>query len=237
MRYARNWTAVFCMLLFTAACNEGPTAPSVTPDLSPGAVYDGMSVQGCTSEGHCVLPPISSDPSEPPDCDMWYKPDCGACATSTVIGPDDVQTPSSCPGGGGTGPAPGGDPYTGGGAPGTTPPPPGVNAYQEGPLAWGACILAILGTGYTIDQVASAFEGWWHAQQAYESAKRMYDAIVANPESTSPEAIQLWEFQMEYYKNRRDDAFGVVKERTGATGWALVGAAAACGVAAFLPTP
>jgi hypothetical protein len=130
MRDARNLIAMLFTLLITAACGDGPTSPSQARDLPAGAAYNEMSVQGCVSDDHCVLPPISSDPTEPPpDCDVWWKPDCGACATGGIIsGPDYVGVASACPGGGGTSPGPGGDPTDpgggGGGSGGTAPPPP-----------------------------------------------------------------------------------------------------------------
>ena len=104
-------------------------------------------------------------------------------------------------------------------------------------MAWGACVLAVLGTVYTIDQVADAFEAWWVAQREYDSVKRMYDAVVANPDAVSPETIDLWTLRVTYARDRRDAAMGSICEKTGASYWALGAAAVGCGVAAFLPTP
>lgn len=229
--------------LMAAGCVDSPSLPDApaTPIRVEGPGYD--ELQGCVSDpdGVCAIGGVVVNPgAPPPDCNVWYSPSCGECMTGGVIsGPNDMQVSSVCTGGGGTGPAPGGtDPYApGGGAgpgAGTT---PQLTTYQQGPLLWGACVLAVLGSVYTIDQVAGAFEGWWNAQQQYESARRMLNAIQANSANMEPATVQLWEFQVQYYENRRDDAVAAVREKTGGTGWALLGAGAACGAAAFMPTP
>jgi hypothetical protein len=233
MRDARIWIAMFSVLLSVGACSDSPTAPMAS---APDAAYDYMEVQGCVSGGICGLPEYTTpgEPDEPPDCEMWWKPDCGACATGAIGSPEDMQGTYGCAGDGG-------DPYTpppGGGSAGTgTTPPPSSTAYEEGPLTWGVCVLAVLGSVYSIDQVADAFLAWWNAQKEFESAKRMYDAVVTNPELVSPETIQLWEFQVQYYKDRRDAAISAVSEKTGASYWALGAAGLSCGAALFLPTP
>lgn len=114
---------------------------------------------------------------------------------------------------------------------------PTPTPYEQGPLAWGTCVLAVLGTAYTIDQVAGAFESWWQAQQEYDSARRMLDAIQENPGAYTAEMMSLWEFRVEYAEDRRDAAIDSIREKTGGTYWALAGAGAACTLAAFLPTP
>lgn len=110
-------------LLTFGACADSPTSPDQqTPaqeiSSGEGPVLD-VQVQGCVVGGICSLPPISSDPSEPPpDCDVWWKPDCGACATGGIIsGPEGGMSVQGCPdvppggpGGSGTPPPPGGDP-------------------------------------------------------------------------------------------------------------------------------
>jgi hypothetical protein len=119
MRNVHNWFLAFTLLV-TGACADGPTAPVTS---APDVVYD-VGVQGCVDGGICKLPEITT-PGEPddPHCDMWWKPDCGACATSTIGSPEDMQGVSGCPGGG-TGPGSGGDPTAPGGGGGGTPPPP-----------------------------------------------------------------------------------------------------------------
>ena len=104
-------------------------------------------------------------------------------------------------------------------------------------MAWGLCVLGVLNSVYSIDQVAGAFEGWWETQKDYESAVRMLNAINSNSESVTPEMISLWEFRVETYRIRRDAAIEAVREKVGGSYWSLVGAAGVCGIAAFLPTP
>jgi hypothetical protein len=65
----------------------------------------------------------------------------------------------------------------------------------------------------------------------------MYSAVLANSEQVSAETLQLWEFRVQYQRDRREDALGAVREKVGGSNFALAIAAASCGVAAFLPTP
>jgi hypothetical protein len=122
---------------------------------------------------------------------------------------------------------------------GFAPPPyyPPPSGFNDGPLAWATCVLAVLVTTYSVDQVADAFTTRWDAQRAYESARRTLDAIYANPQAVSPETVGLWEFRVEYHRYRRDAAMSSVSDATNTSYWALAGAAVACGAAAFLPTP
>lgn len=195
-----------------------------------------------TVDGVYVMCPVTPAPSVP-TCDPWASLDwCGgdgSCQMSspTTGGPESVSAMGCETGGDGGGVGGPGmvGPGGGGGEVGTGSSFTGPAA--EGPLAWGACVLGVLGSGYSIDQVAGAFESWWSTQREYESARRMLDALQANPESTTPEMMSLWEFRVEYHQNRRDDALAAVHEKVGGSYWALVGAAAACGIAAFLPIP
>lgn len=237
-----RFSVAVVLLLGGAACADSPVlSDTPSPSVGEGAPrYD--ELQGCVTDpnGVCVIGGVVVNPgAPPPDCNVWYSPSCGECMTGgATIAPDEMRVSSVCSGGGGTGTAPGGggDPYVPGGGTGSGS-GTGGTTYQEGPLLWGACVLAVLGSAWTVDQVAGAFQGWWNAQQDYESARRMLDAVQANSANIDPATIQLWEFQVQYYKNRRDDAVAVIEEKTGSTGWALLGAGAACGAAAFLPTP
>jgi hypothetical protein len=112
-----------------------------------------------------------------------------------------------------------------------------TDAYREGPLLWAACILAVLNSAYSVDQVAGAFQSWWSAQKEFESTERLYNAIMANPDGVSTEVQQLWSFRLEYQRTRRNDAMSSVNGLVGGSYWALGAAAVACGAAAFAPTP
>jgi hypothetical protein len=233
MPYLRLFSALLFSLLFTA-CGNLPT--------ESGRGSDDIITVSQSGPSQALDPVVVIG-----TCDPYLSLDrCGQeedCMTSMDVAPalGDFSTLSGCgTGGGGTsGPGDGGGTgVVGGTTPGTaTPPPPSTSAYREGPLTWGICVLTILGSAYSIDQVAGAFQGWWTAQMEYESAKRMLDAIQANSQNIDPATMQLWEFQVEYHRKRRDDAMAVVSEKTGASYWALATAALGCGAALFLPTP
>jgi hypothetical protein len=157
-------------------------------------------------------------------------PDCEAAPPPPEVDP--CYAYGQC-GGGGQWPWDGTEPTT----PTPTPTPAPEDAFKTGPLAWTACILTVLNSGYSVYQVAGAFETWWGAQKEFESAERTYNSILANPDGVSLEVQQVWEFRVEYHRNRRDDAVGAVREKVGGSYWGLLFAGAACGAAAFLPTP
>jgi hypothetical protein len=103
----------------------------------------------------------------------------------------------------------------GAGGGGTLPPDStAVTPFQEGPLLWAACVLAVVGSVYSVDQVADQFTAWYEAQHGLESAQRILDAIHANSASVTPEMIALYELRYDLAKQRRDDAVSAV---TGAT--------------------
>jgi hypothetical protein len=184
----------------------------------------GIGIMGCVeSDQGCTLDPVTVTAcpggGSYPDCftlvDVDYAYNCmydGTCNSNY-----------SWNWGGGSG----------GGSPTGSPP----SSYDEGPLAWAACVLAVVGSGIAFDQVADAFQSWWTAQKDYEAAQRMYNAVLVNSAQVSAETVQLWEFRVQYQRDRRDDALGSVREKVGASNVALLVAAASCGAAAFLPTP
>jgi hypothetical protein len=57
-------------LLTMGACADAPTSPDQqqrrAPDLAPGAPVQDTQVQGCVTDGLCILEPIVVDP-----CDPW----------------------------------------------------------------------------------------------------------------------------------------------------------------------
>jgi hypothetical protein len=240
MRRTIRRLAAVLLPLILLGCGDLTTSPVVADLPGPaGPMYSSDCY--LRSDGVFVCPE-----QEPvwDSCGEYYM-DCGGgdCMTSDAgTGGIDGTTAQGCTGGGGGSGGDDGDGYGGPGGGehdgddgGSDPVEP--NAYKEGPLLWGACMLAVLGSAYSVDQVADAFVAWWDAQQDYESAKRMYDAVVANYESVSPETIQLWEFRVTYAADQRDAAINAVSEKTNASYWALGAAAVGCGAAAFLPTP
>jgi hypothetical protein len=48
---------------------------------------------------------------------------------------------------------------------------------------------------------------------------------------------QLYEYQYRQALQRQEDAKGAVSEAVNTSGWALAGAAVACGATALVPTP
>ena len=134
--------ATIAGVLFTlGACADSPThtAQQRAPDLT---VQDAQ-VQGCVSEGLCVLPPISGGSCEPWMELDWDCDDSGGECEESVGDPTDPEESfgvESCPGGGDTG---GGGGWNGGGDGGgddpgticiesyTEPCPPGEDDEEE----------------------------------------------------------------------------------------------------------
>jgi hypothetical protein len=233
--------AAFLFPLFLTACGDLPTSTRGAPDVSGAGPM--LSGECYLQDGIYRCPPQSPDWG---DCDEYHY-DCGGddCIASTIPSAPGNASVQGCTGGGGGGTigdsdGGGGTGGGGGGSTGSDPFCPDFGcptAFEEGPLLWGACVLAVLGSTYSIDQVASAFKGWWNAQRAYESALRTLDVIRANPDAVSPEMAEVWTLRVEYTRDRRDDAMAEVSEKTDGSYWGLLGAAAACGAAAFVPTP
>jgi hypothetical protein len=223
--------SAFLLPLIFAACADLPSAPNATP---------GDMLADCrwNPDGSVACDPVQSAPDEPPPCDPYLT--IGGCDDNCEMSAPGMDDPEHVGIAGcnqtGTNPAPGDGNWGGGGTPGTGEEEP-ETAYEEGPLAWAACVLAVLGATYSVDQVAGVFGDWWEAQRAYDSAKRMLDAIYANPQGVSPETTALWEFQVQYHRDRVVAARSAVVSATNTSYWALGTAAVGCGAAAFLPTP
>jgi hypothetical protein len=127
-------------------------------------------------------------------------------------------------------------PWSGGGG---DPTPPEDTApeksYQQGPILWGMCVLAMGGSSYSIWQVSDKFESWYKAYQEAEGLQRLYQATLEN--NTDPAVRQLYEYQYKQARQRQEDAKGAVSEATTMTFFALAGAALACGATALIPAP
>ncbi len=109
------------------------------------------------------------------------------------------------------------------------------SAYEQGPLLWGACILAMVGSNYSIWQVADKFDAWYRAYQNAQGTQRLWRATVEN--NASPFIQQLYEYQYKQAYQRQQDAAGAVSEATNTSYFALAGAAIACGATVLIPTP
>ena len=166
-----------------------------------------ITIQGCVTDGACLIDPlvIVAPPPEIPPCD--------AC--------------NQYPGGGGYSEGGSWGDWGGSGEE--------KSAYEEGPLLWGACVLAVVGSSYTIWQVADKFETWYRAYKDAEGAERLWQATVEN--NADPYIQQLYEYQYKQARQRQVDAAGAVSEATNTSYIALFGAAVACGATALMPTP
>lgn len=222
------------MLFLLAGCTDTTLPGTPAADLPSANVLIDEEYQSPA----CCEEVVVVAPAPPPTCDPytdvnWCQGSGGGQCMMSGGGTAEMQGLATCeggPGGGSTGP---GDPGGGGG--GTV---PGVAPEPDGPLLWGACVLAVIGSIYTIDQVGAKFEAWWEAQKAYNRAKAVYEYAWANRESlVDPSSLAIAEMQMEFAEQRRDDAVGAVHDLTGASYITLGAAALTCGPAIFAPTP
>lgn len=167
-----------------------------------------IMTETCISDGMCVLNPlvVVAPPPEPSDF-----PPCPGC---------EAPFPGTFPGGDGG--------YGGGGS-------PAPNAYEEGPLLWAGCVLALLGTTYSVWQVSDKFQTWYNAHRDAAGAQGLWQATVQN--NADPYIQQLYEYQYRQAHQRAEDAKGAVSEATRASYFALTASAIACGATALLPTP
>lgn len=127
-------------------------------------------------------------------------------------------------------------PWSGGG--GDPLPPENTDpakSYEQGPLLWGVCVLAMVGSTYSISQVSGKFETWYKAYQEADGLQRLYRATLEN--DTDPAIRQLYEYQYKQARQRQEDAAGAVSEATHTTMFALLAAAFACGATALIPVP
>jgi hypothetical protein len=109
-----------------------------------------QQVQGCVSDGLCLLPPVIVDAGY---CDPWMSLDwcAGDCMTSLGVpmDPEAGQTVQGCPPGGGGapgGPGGGGTPPPPGGDPGTICPTAATGTCPDDPPSDGICTADENGT-------------------------------------------------------------------------------------------
>jgi len=180
----------------------------------------------CTNrqDSQCLLEPVTvvAPPAQPPTCEA-----CGSTQRPRDGGDGDGDGGSD----NGGWPSGGGDSADGG----DEDPDQEQSAYKEGPLLWAACILALMGSTYTVAEVAGKFEAWYKAYQDAEGAQRLWQATVQNNSPSSTQ--QLYEYQYKQARLRQEDARGDVASATNASYFALATAAIACGATALVPTP
>ena len=188
-------------------CDETPTFSQIQ---TAAPTYS----ETCVTSGVCELPGITA---------------VGTQSGPTPIGDQNPIVPSSCMFS---------TAYSceeaegGGGATGSS---IGTGEFAEGPLLWAVCVLAVLNSTHSVWQVADQFEAWWDAYRAYEVARRTWQATLDNPLSEAWETANA-ELKMQYARDRMNDARDAVSEATDASGWALAGAALACGATAIIPS-
>jgi hypothetical protein len=234
--------------VFIAACSDSPTEPVRTGQVSTSALLSataGATAQDDASTASCcTLEPVIVVADPKPGCDPYLQIDnsCdggGECMSSINPTSPDYVTISGCPGGdtgGGSDAGDGPDGGTAGGGGTTFPKATGTAA--EGPLAWGACVLAVLGSVYTIDQVAGEFKGWWEAERRYRIAFDSWSYMLNHPETQLYDGqVHDLELRVDIAEKARNDAVESVRQMTGGSVLALLGAGAACGIAAIAPTP
>lgn len=163
-----------------------------------------ITIQGCVTDGACLLDPlvIVAPPPEIPPCD--------AC--------------NQYPGGGGYGEGGGWGDW--GGTGGET-----ASPYDEGPLAWVACIgagLTAIGGGM-LSYVS--VEQYYMAVRAYGSARLRYQYAT-----TVPDQSQYYSEMLAAERNVNLMTYALAASATVTVG-GLLGVVALCSPSVFLPTP
>lgn len=220
--------AILFALFFTAGCADSTMPEPGRADYAPTGVLG-----GATPSNDYVLPPITVTV---PQCDPWT--DLNWCQESGGGGGQDCMFDvgfgyggglalSSCPGGGG------GD---GGGGEGSDNgfPSPSPDQY-EGPGAFAACVASLFVLMGSTSMMEPLAHSLYDARNGYHSARRMYDAVMANNPSVEMEL--LYEHRLEVAKDAYDDAVQGYALGAGASVIAVIGAVAVCSPGLLLPTP
>jgi|GEM_PF-4214170 len=231
MKVVRLRSTLSFALVLAAACADAPTAP------------DAVSVGTAAPSADVTLDPITviGEPKPPPTCDPylslnWCQGSGGGTCIESFTGPTDPEYVGlmGCTGtgGGGTGGTDvGGGDSGGSGDTGITITPP----VYEGPGVFAACVgtlLAVMGTTAAMQPAATSL---YDSRNAYDSAKRMYDAVVQN--SPTLEMQLLYEHRVEVAKMNYDNAIQSYAASAGASILAVLGAVVVCSPGVLLPTP
>ena len=216
MHVVRSCAALLFAVLATA-CADFPTAPSVPHDtqIVPGASGPSTALETVIVIGICD-PELSLDR-------------CGeggdACMTSTEfpLAADDFASVSGC----GTG--------TGGGGGGAAAPPVPPAPIYEGPGAFALCVGTLLGLMGGTAMMQPLAEGVYNARNEYDSARRMYDAVMSNNPSLEMEL--LYAQRVDVARSGYNGAMQTYALAAGASAVVVMGAVVACSPGIILPTP
>jgi hypothetical protein len=224
--------------LIVTGCADLPSAP----DTIPG---DMLADCRWNPDGSASCDPVESAPDTPPECDPYLM--LGGCGDNCEMSAPEIDDPeyiglAGCNDSGPANPGPGDDedlPDGGFGTPDTGEEPK-LTPYDEGPFLWAACVLAVVGSAYSVEVVGNKFAAWYDAHKALVSARRALDIareMQQNGYVFEPATLQLMYYQLDQAVMRRDDAVGAVEEATGVSILTLIAAGFACGAAAAAPTP
>jgi hypothetical protein len=236
---ARRFIPAVTLLLLLTGCADLATGPHVE---DPSSAAETGPAFGCDLmvDGVYIMCPVNPTVPGPGECDPWTSVNwCGGgdCMMSTAE--LDFQGINGClpppPGGGGTPTCPTWDPTCspagGSGDGGGVPTPP----TYEGPGAFAACVgglLVLMGTTAIMEPFAHAL---YDARNNYDSARRMYAAVMANNPTLEMEL--LYEHRVDVAKAGYDSAVGDYASTAGASVLAVIGAVVLCSPGLLLPTP
>ncbi|HKP75423.1 MAG TPA: hypothetical protein VJT67_07745 [Longimicrobiaceae bacterium] len=174
-----------------------------------GCHLDGLTVSACYYGG--IYPNCNPNPSSLANMQCGaLDPYCGGFGGSN----DDSGWTTY-----GNGTAPEGDPQ----------------AFNQGPILWAGCVLAMAGSTLSVMDVLSAFQDWYSAYQNATGAYNLWQATIQN--GASPETQQLYEYQYRQALQRQEDMKRAVSSATNISYLTLGGLALACGAAILAPTP
>lgn len=212
MIIVRKSLLVIGAALVTTGCADQITGPVAT---AGGSLLD-QSPSGCVSDGVCILEPVVVI-GQPGNGGGWggggggggggsSEPERGACPTS-LQGYDVIQGCTA----------------------------EGYVPIDEGPGTFAACVgtlLVLMGTTSALEPLAHDL---YDARSSYDSAKRMYDAVMANNPSLEMEL--LYAHAVEVAKNGYQGAVRAYALAAGSTVLAVGGAVLVCSPGMILPTP
>lgn len=161
-----------------------------------------FNLQGCVSDGYCIIDGVTAVAPPPED----------PCARGDCWDRGDGE-------GGGDG--------SGGGSWGGENPEPD----EDGPMVFGACVLAVIGATVSVYVVADAFRSWYDTALSIDRVKRI---LQMDLEHSVRIAYQL---ELDRLLERWNDQKSNISLLTGGTALALGVAAVSCAPTMFLPTP